>query len=88
MKNLSDYILEGYDMLGHDVQVGDCIQFSSGGIQLYGEVTEIIEGDKEKYVVKALGWYGDKSLRNKIKETYKVNTTSKSVYKLNKIKKD
>ena len=42
---------------------------------------------KKKYVVKTLGWYGDKSLRNKVKERYKVNTTSKSVFLVNKIEK-
>lgn len=87
MKSLKDYILEARDVLGHEIKVGDWIQFHAGGIQLWGEVTEITNDEKEKYVVKTLGWYGDKSLRNKLKETYKVNTASKSVYLLNKIEK-
>ena len=87
MKSLKDYILEAHDMLGHEIKVGDWIQFQSGGMQLWGEVTEITDDEKEKYVVKTLGWYGDKSLRSKVKESYKVNTTSKSVYLLNKIEK-
>ena len=87
MKSLKDYILEAHDMLGHEIKVGDWIQFQSGGIQLWGEVTEITDDEKEKYIVKTLGWYGDKSLRNKVKERYKVNTTSKSVFLVNKIEK-
>lgn len=87
MKSLKDYILKAHDMLGHEIKVGDWIQFQSGGLQLWGEVTEITDNEKEKYVVKTLGWYGDKSLRSKVKESYKVNTTSKSVYLLNKIEK-
>lgn len=87
MKSLKDYILEAHDMLGHEIKVGDWIQFQSGGMQLWGEVTEITDDEKEKYVVKTLGWYGDKSLRSKVKESYKVNTASKSVYLLNKIEK-
>lgn len=38
MKNLSDYISEGYDMLGHEVKVGDWVQFQSSGLKLWGEV--------------------------------------------------
>jgi len=87
MKSLKDYILEAHDMLGHEIKVGDWIQFHAGGMQLWGEVTEITDDEKEKYVVKTLGWYGDKSLRSKVKESYKVNTASKSVYLLNKIEK-
>ena len=87
MKSLKDYILEAYDMLGHEIHVGDWIQLQSGGIQLLGEVTEITDDEKEKYIVKTLGWYGDKSLRNKVKEQYKVKTTSKSVFLVNKIEK-
>lgn len=87
MKSLKDYILEAHDMLGHEIKVGDWIQFHAGGMQLWGEVTEITNDEKEKYIVKTLGWYGDKSLRSKVKESYKVNTASKSVYLLNKIEK-
>lgn len=87
MKSLKDYILEAHDMLGNEIKVGDWIQFHAGGMQLWGEVTEITDDEKEKYVVKTLGWYGDKSLRSKVKESYKVNTASKSVYLLNKIEK-
>ena len=87
MKSLKDYILEAHDMLGHEIKVGDWIQFHAGGIQQWGEVKEVTDDEKEKYVVKTLGWYGDKSLRSKVKESYKVNTASKSVYLLNKIEK-
>ena len=87
MQSLKEYILEAHDMLGHEIKVGDWIQFHAGGMQLGGEVTEITNDEKEKYVVKTLGWYGDKSLHSKVKESYKVNTASKSVYLLNKIEK-
>lgn len=85
MKTIKTF--EAHDMLGHEIHVGDWIQFHAGGLQLWGEVTEITNDEKEKYVVKTLGWYGDKSLRSKVKESYKVNTDSKSVYLLNKIEK-
>ena len=87
MKNLTEYISEGYDMLGHVVKVGDWIQFQSAGLKLWGEVEEIIPGDKEKYVIKTLGWYGDESQRSQVKLSYKVNANSKSLYLLNKVKK-
>ena len=35
MIDLKDYILEGNDMLGHDLKVGDWIQFRANGVQLW-----------------------------------------------------
>lgn len=88
MKSIYEYLLEeARDVLGHDIKVGDWIQFHAGGMQLYGEVTEITDEEKSKYIIKTLGWYGDANLRSKVKETYKVATNSKSVYLLNKIEK-
>lgn len=87
MIDLKDYILEGHDMLGHDLKVGDLIQFHANGLQLWGEIAEIHDDEKEKYTIKTLGWYGDKSLKSKVKETYKINAASKSIYLLNKIEK-
>lgn len=43
------------DALGHEVKFGDWIQFQSVGLKLWGEVEEIIPGDKEKYVITTLG---------------------------------
>lgn len=87
MIDLKDYILEGNDMLGHDLKVGDWIQFRANGVQLWWEITEIHDDEKEKYTIKTLVWYGDKSLKSKVKEIYKINAASKSIYLLNKIEK-
>lgn len=87
MKTLSSYISEAQDNLGHEVQVGDMIQFRANSTMLYGEVKEITDDEHSKFVVKTLGWFGDESMRSKVKEQYKVNTTSTSVYKLNLVKR-
>lgn len=87
MKTLSSYLSEAQDNLGHDVQVGDMIQFKANNMMLYGEVKEITDDARSKFVVKTLGWFGDESMRSKVKEQYRVNTTSTSVYKLNLVKR-
>ena len=80
MIDLKDYILEGHDMLGHDIKVGVWIQFRANGVQLWWEIIEIHDDEKEKYTIKTLEWYGDKSLKSKVKEIYKINAASKSIY--------
>lgn len=88
MKSLAQYITnEDYDMLGHELHVGDWIQFQSVGLKLYGEITEITTDEKPKYIIKTMGWYGDPSLRSKVKEQYKINTSSKSLFLLNVMNK-
>lgn len=87
MKTLSFYLSEAQDNLGHVVQVGDMIQFRANSMMLYGEVKEITDDERSKFVVKTLGWFGDESMRSKVKEQYRVNTASTSVYKLNLVKR-
>ena len=81
------------DALSHEINVGDFIQFKSKDAMPYGQVIEIIEGDKPKYVVKTLGWFGDEN--TKIKKEYRVNVDAKHIAKINlnkdvidKLKKD
>lgn len=89
MKALNTFINEkNYDILGHELNVGDTIGFQSGGLNLYGEIESITDEERAKFVIKTLGWSGDSSLRSKVKEQYKVNVTSKSIYKVNIIKKN
>ena len=39
MKALNTFINEeNYDMLGHELNVGDTIEFQAGGLRLYGEI--------------------------------------------------
>lgn len=87
MKTLSFYLSEAQDNLGHEVQVGDMIQFRANSMMLYDEVKEITDDERSKFVVKTLGWLGDESMRSEVKEQYRVNTTSTSVYKLNIVKR-
>lgn len=87
MKTLSFYLSEAQDNLGHEIQAGDMIQFRANSMMLYGEVKEITDDERSKFVVKTLGWFGDESMRSKVKEQYRVNTTSTSVYKLNIVKR-
>lgn len=87
MKTLSFYLSEAQDNLGHEIQAGDMIQFRANSMMLYGEVKEITDDERSKFVVKTLGWFGDESMRSKVKEQYRVNTTSASVYKLNILKR-
>ena len=87
LKDLKDYILEWRDMLGHELKVGDWVEFQSGGIGLWGEIEEITDEEKQKYVIKTMGWFGDKSLRSKVKPSYRINVTSKSLFLVNKVKK-
>ena len=89
MKALNTFINEkNYDILGHELNVGDTIGFQSGGLNLYGEIESITDEERAKFVIKPRGWSGDSSLRSKVKEQYKVNVTSKSIYKVNIIKKN
>ena len=89
MKALNTFINEkNYDILGHELNVGDTIEFQAGGLRLYGEIESVTDEERAKFVIKTLGWSGDSSLRSKVKEQYKVNVTSKSIYKVNIIKKN
>lgn len=95
MKSLTRFINEHHDSLGHELKVGDFIQFDTSGFIVYGQIQEITEGDKPKFVVKSLGWIGAPELRDKVKPEYKVNVTSKSIAQINinpeaveKLKKD
>jgi hypothetical protein len=84
MKSFKQYLFEQeYDVLGHELKVGDFIMFKSSGINLNGQIQDFIDGDKPKWVVKPLGWSGDESQRDKIKKSYKINVTSKDIYKCN-----
>lgn len=80
MKALSNYLLEHEDCLGHELKIGDYISFASSGIHPYGQIVDITDGDKPKYVVKTLGWRGDPN--KKPKEQYKVNVTANHVFQL------
>lgn len=89
MKALNTFINEqNYDILGHELNVGDTIGFQAGGLHLYGEIESVTDEERAKFVIKTLGWFGESSLRDKVKEHYKVNVTSKSIYKVNLIKKN
>lgn len=87
MRHLSQYLNEVQDYIGNELKVGDMIQFKSSGIMLWGEITEITNDERSKFIVKTLGWFGDKTLRSKVKEQYKVNVSSTSVYKVNLVKR-
>ena len=95
MKSLAQFILEHNDSLGHELNVGDFIQFDTTGFIVYGQIQEITDGYKPKYIVKSLGWIGAPELKEKVKPVYKVNVGSKSVAQISlnpvavdKLKKD
>ena len=95
MKSLIQFILEHNDSLGHELKVGDFIQFDTTGFIVYGQIQEITDGDKPKYIVKSLGWIGAPELKEKVKPVYKVNVGSKSIAQISlnsvavdKLKKD
>lgn len=95
MKSITNFINEHHDVLGHELHIGDFIQFATSGFTVYGQIQEITDGDKPKYIVKSLGWLGSSELREKVKPEYKVNVTSKSIAQINlnpvaveKLKKD
>lgn len=93
MNNLTKYIFEHTDALANEVKVGDFIQFKSKDIMPYGQVIEITDSDKPKYVVRTLGWFGDENVT--VKNQYHVNVDAKHIAKLqlqptviDKLKKD
>ena len=95
MKSIANFINEHDDSLGHELKVGDFIQFNTTGFIVYGQIQEITDDDKPKYVVKSLGWIGAPELKEKVKSEYKVNVGSKSVTQISlnpvaadKLKKD
>jgi len=83
MKLITNFINEHQDSLGHDLNVGDFIQFNTSGFIAYGQIQQITDGDKPKYIVKSLGWIGAPELKSKVKSEYKVNVDSKSVAQIN-----
>ena len=62
-----------YAYLGHELHIGDNVQFKSLGHTITGHIVDFI-GDK--VVCKPLGWNGEPEFRSKIKEQYKVKCTS------------
>lgn len=62
-----------YAYLGHELHIGDNVQFKSLGHTITGHIVDFI-GDKA--VCKPLGWNGESEFRNKIKNQYKVKCTS------------
>lgn len=84
MKDLTNYMYEHMDQLGHELTIGDFIRFKPRGMKadLYGQIQELTPDDK-KYRVRIMGWYGDKITRNDIKKDfYEIDVTSKSIYQL------
>jgi len=88
MKDIVQYITENYDMLGNSIEVGDMIEFQTGGLRLYGKIESVTDDERPKYVVKTYGFYGDPSLRTRVKEKYTVPVTSKSIFKVNLVQKE
>ena len=95
MIDIVNFITEHFDSLGHELNVGDFIQFNTTGFTVYGQIQEITDGDKPMYIVKSLGWIGAPELKEKVKPVYKVNVGSKSVAQISlnsvavdKLKKD
>lgn len=89
MKTLSFYLSEAQDNLGHEVQVGDMIQFrtesTSNSILVLGEITKIIDDEHSKFTVKTIGWFGDDTLRSKVKKQYNVSGDDSYVYKVTRM---
>lgn len=89
MKGLVQFINEAQDNLGHEVQVGDMIQFraesTSNSILVLGEITKIIDDEHSKFVVKTIGWFGDDTVRSKVKKQYNVNGEDSNVYKVTRM---
>lgn len=86
MKSINNYINEHMDQLGHELKKGDFIQFKTRAVkpQLYGQIQDITDGDKPKYKVRVLGWYGDESLKSEIKKDfYEIDVNSKHIFQLN-----
>lgn len=74
---------EHVDALGNDIAVGDYIEFDKAGITIYGQVQRITDDEKPKYMVRTLGFRGDKALGTKVKDTYKIDAALKNIYKIN-----
>ena len=50
MKALNTFINEqNYDILGHELNVGDTVGFQSGGLNLYGEIESITDEERAKF---------------------------------------
>ena len=52
MKSLKDYILEAHDMLGHEIKVGDWIQFQSGGYSCGVKLQKSLTTKKKNILLK------------------------------------
>lgn len=81
MKTINTYINEHMDALGHDLKVGDFIEFKAADIWPYGQIIEITDEDKPKYIVKTLGWKGNPD--KKPKDQYNVKVDLKNIFQVN-----
>lgn len=89
MRHLSQYLNEAQDHIGNDLNIGDMIQFrtesTSNSILVLGEITKIIDDEHSKFVVKTIGWFGDDTLRSKVKKQYNVSGDDSYVYKVTRM---
>lgn len=89
MKCLSQYISEAQDHIANELNVGDMIQFrtesTSNSILVLGEITKIIDDEHSKFTVKTIGWFGDDTLRSKVKKQYNVSGDDSYVYKVTRM---
>lgn len=77
--------MEYQDTFGHEMSKGSFIQFKARGVKptLYGQIQDIIEGDKPKYKIRVLGWLGKPEQRAEIKKDfYEVDVNSKHVMEI------
>ena len=69
------------DQLGHELTVGDWIDFSVKGSSVFGKIVEITNETHPKYIVITAGWRGNELTRESIKTKYNVPVKRK-VWKL------
>ena len=65
--------LDRYSYLGHELKIGDNVQFKSLGHTITAHIVDFVG---EKAICKPLGWSGEPEFREKIKKQYKVKCSS------------
>ena len=77
MKTIQEIISENIiSALGHELKIGDLVEFESGGTTIIGEIIDISE--KEKVIVKPTGFRCQSKeeindIKSKLKPKYTVN---------------
>ena len=79
--NLCKLFIPTVVVVSYSVGFASINEFKAADIWPYGQIIEITDEDKPKYIVKTFGWRGDPD--KKPKDQYKVKVDLKNIFQVN-----